>query len=339
MKTAVYYSNRDIKVEECPVPSILEDEILVDVEASGICGSDLMEWYRLPKAPVVLGHEVSGKIVKKGEKVRKFRVGDRVVVTHHVPCNTCEYCLTGRHTVCRFIKETNFYPGGFAEYLRIPGVNVDRGTFHLPDNLSYEEGTFTEPLGCVVRGQRLAGSGPGKSVAVIGSGVTGLLNLQYAIFKGAAYTCAVDISDFKLKTARRFGADAAYHADDDIAARIRQDNRGMLADIVIVCAGVESAIRQALDIVEKGGTLLFFAPAAPGLELSLDFNEFWWSGVKLLSSYAAAPEDLLLSLKLLSHRRINVRDMITHRLPLTETPEGFSLMLNSADSLKVIINP
>ena len=108
MKVSMYYNNQDVRFEELPVPEIGDGEVLMQVESSGICGSDLMEWYRLPKAPLVLGHEVAGKIVKTGKNVSKFKEGDRIVTTHHVPCNSCVYCLSDRHTVCPYIKETYF---------------------------------------------------------------------------------------------------------------------------------------------------------------------------------------------------------------------------------------
>lgn len=339
MKAAVYYNNNDIRIEEYPVPGISGDELLIRVEASGICGSDLMEWYRVPKAPLVLGHEVTGTVVEKGKYVNGFHEGDRVVVTHHVPCNTCRFCLSGRHTNCDFIRSTNFDPGGFAEYLRIPGINVDRGTFRLPEGVSFEEGTFTEPLGCVVRGQRLADMSPGKSVAVIGSGVTGILNLQYSIALGAAFTCAIDISDNKLQFAKDFGASEVYNADDNVAGLIKSRNDGMLADLVVVCTGAESAVYQGFDIVEKGGTVLLFAPGSPGFEFSVNFNRLWWSGIRVVSSYAAAPHDMREALDLISNNRVNVSDMITDRIALSDISEGFRSAERSDNNLKIVVLP
>jgi len=339
MKAAVYYSNNDIRIEDYPVPDISHGELLLKVQSSGICGSDLMEWYRKPKAPVVLGHEVAGEIAEVDKSVTKFREGDRVVVTHHVPCNTCHYCLTGRHTNCEMIKQTSFYPGGFAEYLKVPEINVDRGTFLLPDNVSYDDATFTEPLGCVIRGQRIAGMSPGKSVAVIGSGITGLLHLQYSISLGAGFTCAVDVNDFKLDSALKFGASQAYNAGDDIKEKIKKNNSRMLADLVIVCAGAESAIYQAFDIVENGGTVLYFAPSVPDLEIKLNFNKLWWSGVNIVSSYAASPADLLVALDMISQGRVNVADMITHRLPLSDISDCFKMVERSEKSLKILVKP
>jgi len=339
MKVLTYYNNHDIRLEERPVPEIKDGEILMKVESSGICGSDLMEWYRLPKAPLVLGHEVAGQVVKTGKYVSEFKKGDRIVATHHVPCNTCMYCLSDRHTVCPYIKETYFDPGGFSEYVRLPQINVNSGTFLLSDGVSYDEGSFVEPLGCVVRGHRLAGFEVGMSTAVIGSGVTGMLNLQYAVSQGAGYTCAIDVNEFKLKLAKKFGADRVYTAyDENISKKMRKDADALM-DFVIVCTGAESAIDLALSIVEKGGTILFFAPSDPQYELKINFNELWWSGIKTVSSYAAAPKDLKLALNLIRYKRLNLADMITHRLPLDEGMKGFNIVEESKESLKVILNP
>jgi len=171
MRVAMYYNNNDVRLEEMPVPRIGPGEILVKVIASGICGSDVLEWYRIKKAPIVLGHEIAGEIVEVGEGVGKVKEGDRVFVSHHVPCNTCRYCRSGNHTVCETLHTTNFDPGGFAEYIRAPRINVDQGTFILPDEITFEDGSFVEPLACVVRGQRVAGFRPGMSVLVLGSGM------------------------------------------------------------------------------------------------------------------------------------------------------------------------
>ncbi len=339
MKVLTYYNNSDVRLEDLPVPKIGDREILMKVESSGICGSDLMEWYRLSKAPLVLGHEVAGWVARTGQHVSGFKSGDRITATHHVPCNTCDYCLSDRHTICPSIKETYFDPGGFSEYIRLPEINVDRGTFLLADGVSFDEGSFAEPLGCIVRGHRVAGFKVGMRVAVIGSGVAGLLNLQYAVSQGAGYTCAVDVNEFKLDFAEKFGAEQVYLASDGkISEKIRK-NSGMLMDFVIVCTGAESAIDLALSIVEKGGTILFFAPSEPEYEFKVNFNKLWWSGVKIVSSYAAAPKDLQLALELIRRKRVNVLDMITHRLPLSEGARGFEIAQESKESLKVIINP
>jgi len=335
----MYYNNKDVRLEKMPKPRIGPRELLVKVMACGICGSDVMEWYRLPKAPLVLGHEATGEIVEVGEGVDRFKVGDRVFVSHHVPCNTCRYCLSGHHTACETLHTTNLDPGGFAEYFRVPPINVDRGTFLLPKEISFEDGTFIEPLGCVLRGQRKAHIQPGHTVLVMGSGISGLLHIQIARVLGAARVIAADINEYRLEAARRFGADATIYAEEDVPARLRRVNENRLADHVIVSTGALSALTQALHCVDRGGTVLYFAPTEPGVDIPIPFNHFWSNQMTLTTSYAASPADVATAIELIRARRINVHDMITHRLSLAEAGLGFKLVAEAKESIKVIIEP
>ncbi len=336
----MWYNNQDVRLEEMPTPQIGPGELLVRVLASGICGSDVMEWYRLDRAPLVLGHEIAGEIVEVGDGVERYKEGERVSAAHHVPCNTCRYCLSGHHTVCDTLRQTNFDPGGFAEYIRLPAINVDRGVFMLPDEVSYEEATFIEPLACVLRGQRLTHMSPGNSVLVIGSGIAGLLHVQLARTLEAGRVIATDINDYRLEAAQRFGADVAIHAGDDLPARLRQVNDGRLADLVIVCIGATSAITQALQSVERGGTVLLFAPTEPGVAIPISINElFWRNDVTLTTSYAGSPADYMAALELIRAHHICPGEMITHRLSLAETGLGFQLVAGAQNSIKVIIEP
>ena len=340
MRVARWYNNRDIRIEDMPRPQVGTGELLVRVEACGICGSDVMEWYRLDRAPLVLGHEIGGQITAVGKGVARYRQGDRVTAAHHVPCNTCHYCLSDHHTVCDTLRQTNFYPGGFAEYLLLPAINVDRGVFPLPDEVSYEEATFVEPLACVLRGQRRAKMPPGSNVLVIGSGVAGLLHVQLARTLGAGRVIATDIIPYRLEAARQFGADVAIHAEEDLPTRLRQVNQGLLADLVIVCAGASSAVAQALQAVERGGTVLLFAPTNPGVTIPVSINElFWRNDITLTTSYAGSPADHQEALELIRAGTIPVHRMITHRLSLTETGVGFQLVAEAQNSIKVIIEP
>ncbi|MEW6143323.1 MAG: zinc-dependent dehydrogenase [Chloroflexota bacterium] len=341
MRTAVWYSNRDVRLEERPKPQIGPGEVLVRIEASGICGSDVMEWYRRGKAPLILGHEVAGTVAEVSDGVKDWKVGDRVVASHHVPCGRCHYCRTGHETACEtLLSKTKFDPGGFCEFTRLFPINVEKGLFHLPDNLTYEEGTFAEPLGCVLRGQRRAGVKPGASVLIIGSGISGLLHIRLARATGAALIVATDVSDYRLNAAKRFGADAAVHARNYSPNVFRSANSGRLADIVIVCAGAVSAVEQALESVDRGGSVLFFAPTMPGETVPLSvINTFWRTDVTLTTSYAAAPADFVEALDLMKTGKVHLRDMITHRLGLAETDLGFKLVSDAGNSIKVIIEP
>ncbi|MFH1860650.1 MAG: zinc-dependent dehydrogenase [bacterium] len=340
MRVAMYYSNQDVRIQEMPVPEISSNEILLKIEASGICGSDVMEWYRIHRVPLVLGHEVAGTIVQTGNDVKQYKVGDRISVSHHVPCNACHYCMRGHQTVCNTLKTTNFDPGGFAEFVRLPAINVDRGVYPLPDHVSFEKATFIEPVACVLRGQRLAGIQTGQKVLVIGSGIAGLLHIHLARISGASQVIATDVSDYRLEAARRFGADAAIQAKDDIPARVREINNGYLADLVIICTGAPSAILQALHSVERCGTVLFFAPTDKGVTIPLSINElFWRNEISLVSSYAGDFRDHMTALDLIGTGRIQVQEMITHRLKLSETGLGFQLVTKAQDSIKIIIEP
>lgn len=339
MRVAMYYNNNDVRLEEIPTPKISPGEILVKVIASGVCGSDVLEWYRIKKAPLVLGHEISGEIVEIGEGVDQYDVGDRVFVSHHIPCNTCRYCLRGYHTACETLHTTNYDPGGFSEYIRIPRINVDRGVFVLPDELTYDQGVFVEPLGCVIRGQRIANLRPGQSVLILGSGISGMLHLLLAGALGAGKIITTDVTDYRLNMARQFGADAAIDAREYTPDHLRDINDGRLADLVIVCTGAPSAFDQALKSVDRGGTVLCFATTEPDVQLSVPINEFWRNEIKLMPSYGNAPLDAIKAIELLRTRRVPVDNMITHHLPLKDTGLGFRLVAEGGDSMKVIIEP
>lgn len=338
MRAAVYYNNKDVRLEERPRPSIGPGEALVRIEASGICGSDVMEWYRIKKAPLVLGHEIAGTIVETGAGVTRFKAGDRVTVAHHVPCNTCKYCLAGNHSVCDTLRTTNFDPGGFCEYVRVPAINVDRGTFILPENVSFADGTFVEPLGCVVRAFRMARFTPGMSVLVIGSGMSGLLHIKLAKALGAGRIIATDINDFRLKAAKSSGADLCMRADTDVPGGVKAA-LGSLADLVIICAASDSAISQGLKSVDRGGTVILFAPKEPGATYPMPLFDLWRDNITIINSYASPPYDTQVALDLIAAGRVAVADMVSHRLGLGEAQTGFRLAAEARESIKVIIEP
>jgi L-iditol 2-dehydrogenase len=339
VRVAVYYNNADVRLEEHPRPAVGPGEILLRVEASGICGSDVMEWYRVRETPRVLGHEVAGTVEETGDGVTRFRPGDRIVTTHHVPCNHCRYCLTGRHSVCEMLRTTHFDPGGFSELIRLPAANVERGTFLLPDHVSAEEGSFVEPLACVIRAQRISGLRAGQSVAVLGSGISGALHIQAARAMGAGRILATDPSPFRREAARRFGADEVISSGEDVPSRVRGSNGGRGADQVLVCTAALPAVEQAFRCVDRGGTILLFAPVPPGVEFPVPLHDLWNDGVTLTHSYAGPPADMLTALDLIAAGRVNVAGMVTHRMGLDRAQEGFHLVASAADSLKVILDP
>jgi L-iditol 2-dehydrogenase len=339
MLVAVYHNNKDVRIEDVPKPEIGSDEILLKVMASGICGTDVVEWYRLPKAPRVLGHEATGIIDEVGENVTKYKVGDRVFVSHHVPCNQCRYCRKDAHTACETLHTTNYYPGGFSQYIRVPKINVETGVYKLSPNMSYEEGTFIEPLACAVRGQRLADIQKGDTVLIIGSGMAGILHIQLAKLKGVKKVFAADINPDRLKLAEKFGADHVIDAKEDLPQQLKDLNDGIAADKVIVCTGATQAALTALDCVDRGGTILYFAVPDPTVKIPIPITQFWRNETTIRTSYGAAPRDLEEALQILAKKQVNVEDMITHRLDIREIAEGFRLVAEAGKSLKVIIEP
>lgn len=339
MKAAVYYNNNDIRIEEMPVPEIGPGEILVRIESSGICGSDVMEWYRLKKAPLVLGHEIAGTVERVGAEVDRFSPGDRVSVAHHVPCEECRYCLKEKYSLCDTLRTTNFDPGGFAEFVRVPDINVEKGTFIIPDGLSFDAAAFIEPLACVVRGMGVARFTKGDSVLVLGSGISGLLFIKLLKAKGAGRIVATDIDPARLEAAKRMGADEVLDATEAVPERLKELNDGRLFDLAVTCAGVEPVVLQALRSVDRGGTILLFAPLAPGVEITMPFFDVWRDQITIVSTYAGPPGDSREAMDLLASGEIEVEDMITHRLPLDRTAEGFRLVAEGSESIKVMIKP
>jgi len=339
MRVAMYYNNKDVRLEDLPIPQISDAELLVKVKASGICGSDVLEWYRLKKAPLVLGHEITGEIAQVGKDVKGYKVGDRVFVSHHVPCNSCYYCLNGNHTVCQTLQTTNYYPGGFAEYIRVPAINVQRGVFLLPDNVSFEEGTFIEPLACVLRGQRMVQLKPRQSVLILGAGISGLLHLLTAQAQAAGPIILTDISEFRLKIAKSLGATAVINAKEDIVSMLRKVNDHRLADQVIICTGATSAFMQSLQSVERAGTILCFAACEPGVTLPVPVNDFWRNSIKIMHSYGGAPLDIVQAIEMLKAKTVDVKKLITHSLSLAEAAKGFELVAEAKECIKVILKP
>ncbi len=346
MKIARYYSNDDVRVDEMLKPIIGPGEFLVKVKKSGICGSDILEYYRFAKMKklgvnsLVLGHEIAGDVVEISNTIKHLKVGDRVFVSHHVPCFECHYCKQGHHTACDLLHNTNFDPGGFAEYVRVPKVNIEKkGVYILDKNVSYEEAVFIEPLGCVCRAQRLANVKKGLTVLILGSGVSGILHIQLAKLRGVKKIIATDINEFRLQKAKKFGADAVFHANEDITTELKRVNEGRLADIVIVCAGALSAAKQALECAASGSKIIFFAVPKPGINLEVPINDYWRNEITIMTSYGAAPEDLDEAYNWILSKRINVIDIITHRFPLSKVGEAFKVVCEAGESLKVILEP
>ena len=335
MKVSMWYNNKDIRIEEVPTPKPGRKEILVKIISCGICGSDIVEWYRLPRAPLIQGHEIGGEIVEVGESVKNFRPGDKVFVAPKVPCMECYYCKNEHYPVCSNIKDR--MPGGFAEYVLVPGSLVENGTYLLPNNVTCDQSTFIEPLACVVRAQRLAGAKNDQTVMVIGCGMSGLLHIKLAKTKKCRII-ATDINKKRLEFAKQIGADFTINAKEDVPERLIAENKKK-ADVVILCSSAVSAVEQAWKCVDKGGVIVFFAVPGPDKVVTIPINNFWTKEIRIITSYYCGPPDIVDAIKLIESGEIKVDDIITHKLPLKDTAKGFQLVMDGNESLKVIIKP
>ncbi len=336
MKVAVYYRNDDIRIEERPIPVISDKEILVRMRASGICGTDVMGWYRIKKAPRILGHEMAGEIASVGKSVEGFKNGDRVFVSHHVPCYKCRDCAQGNYTACESLHTGNYDPGGFSEFIRIPEENVRYGTLILPEKVNFEDAAMIEPLGCTIAGQNQAGLKEGQTVLIIGSGVSGLQHIQLAKIKKTT-VIATDIDEYRLKMAAEFGADHVINANNYSVEKLRRINNDRLADIVIVCTAAKQAIADAISSVERKGKILFFAVS--NTDIAIPSVRFWRDEITVTFSYGASPDDLRKALELINSSTINVGKMITHRVSISNIKQGFKLVSEAKNSLKVVVIP
>ncbi len=336
MKVANWYNNNDIRIEAVPMPRPGAKEMLVQVKSCGICGSDIVEWYRLPRAPLVPGHEIGAEVVEVGADVDKYKPGDRVFIAPKVPCMQCDYCRNGHFPVCSTIGDR--LPGGFAEYILAPPALIEHGTYLLPDNVTYDQSTFIEPLACVVRAQRLADIQPNQTVMVLGCGMSGMLQVQLAAAKNCR-VIATDINPGRLKLAKSVGAGMTIDAaDENVMKRLLEEN-GKPADIVLLCTSAPTAVEQAWQCVDKGGAVVFFTVPGPDKQVTVPINDFWTREIRILTSYYCGPPDIVDAISLIEAGTITVDNMITHRLPLKDIAKGYQLVMDGRESIKVIIKP
>ena len=344
MLAVEYHSNEDVRVVELPVPEIGPGELLVRLRACGLCASDVMEWYMRPRAPLYPGHEPVGVVAAVGEGISQgqFSVGQRVFFHHHVPCMVCHFCRRGSFSQCATFRATRLYPGGLAEYIRVPAQNVQLDVLPLPDDLSFEAATLIEPLACCVRGINRAGIQPGDSVLVLGAGSNGLLLAQLAQQRGAARVIIVDSIPYRLQRAREMGIDHVLNLqaggrETSLLEQLLAVNDDHKADIVLVTPSSISAMELALALVGPGGTVLLFAPPPPEAMLPIKPNYLFFQEISLHTSYSAGPYETRLALELLRNGRIRPETVITHRFPLREAAQAFRLVANPGEALKAVI--
>jgi L-iditol 2-dehydrogenase len=338
MKVAKLYSFNDIRLEDIPIPEVGPKEALLKTKASGICSGDVMPWYIEKKAPLVLGHEPSGELVEVGKDVTSFRPGDRVFVHHHAPCFTCRHCKRGDYVQCDTWRKTRIIPGGISEYILIPEINLENDTLNLPDSLSYEDGTFIEPLACVIKGLKRVRIKHGDIVLVIGLGFMGILNGIIAKKYGAGKVIGADIVPYRLERALKLGlGDVINVSKVSLKEALKEITGGEMAQIVIAGPNSVDAIRDGLSSIGEGGIILMFAPVKPDERLTIDPNELYFKDISIVTSYSCGPTDTAEALEIIKEGTVRAEKLVTHRFPIEKTAEAFRLTAEARDSLKCVI--
>ena len=338
MKAVRIDASGGVGVVEMPEPAIGPGEALLRTRVSGICGSDLLDWYVKGKAGSVLGHEVAGEIVRVGEGVTDFEPGDRVVPHHHAPCFACRECEAGQYVHCAEWRSSRLDPGGMAELVRIPAGNLEHDTRKIPENVSDEEASFTEPLATVVKAFRRGRFAAGRSFFCVGLGTTGQLALRLARATGAARVAGADRVASRLALARESGADEIVDVDrEPLAAGARRHSEGRGFDFVFVCPGKPEVIREAVEAAAPGGTVLVFTMAAPGQTWVADLNELYFREAAVIPSYSCGPDDTREALAAIASRRVAVADLVSHRFGIDAAEQAFARARRAEGSMKVVI--
>jgi L-iditol 2-dehydrogenase len=326
-----------VSVVELPRPAIGPGEALVRTRISGICGSDLLDWYVRQKAGSVLGHELSGTVVEVGEGVRGFGPGDRVVPHHHAPCLACPACASGRYVHCPEWRSSRLDPGGMAEFVRIPAGNLAHDTLRVPDGLSDEEASFTEPLATVVKAFRRGRFEAGRSLLCVGLGTTGQLAIRLGLALGASVVAGADRVDSRLEAAVRSGAGTGIDVRrEGIAGGAKRATGGRGFDFVLVGPGKREVVAEAFAAVAAGGTLLLFTMAPPTEEWSVALHDLYFREVSVVPSYSCGPDDTREALRLLADRRVPAADLVTQRYSIAEAAGAFARAREPEGSMKVV---
>ncbi len=346
MRAGVYRGKGQVVVETVPIPEIGEGELLFRVAACGICGTDIKKIHHgFVNPPQVLGHELAGTVVKVGRGVTKFKPGDRVVSFHHIPCGDCFYCERKLFSQCAGYKKTGLTAGfgdpnggGFAEYVRAMPWIVERGMIAVPDDVTFEEATFVEPVNTCLKAVRKARVAKGETVLVIGQGPIGMLLMILAKYEGAE-VYASDPMPGRRAAGLRFGAKEVFDpTGGKLLDEVRKRTEGRGADVVMVAVPNPSLVPEALALTRPGGRVLLFAHNDPVMQLGFPAAAVGVEEKEILGSYSASVDDQAESAALVFERRLPVRELISHRFPLERIAEGLELAARPADNtLKVVI--
>ncbi len=341
MKAVRFWAPNDIRYEEVPTPKLNEGEILVQIKAALTCGTDVKTFRRghpvlIKETPSGFGHEFSGIVYAKDDAVEKFNIGDRVVCANSAPCGECFYCKRGEYELCENLELLN---GAYAQYIAIPKRIVEKNTLIIPDELTFAEAAFCEPLSNVVHGIAKTPIKPNDVVGVMGLGPIGLMFCKLAKLKGAK-VIAIGRNPIKLKMAHEFAeADLVidinkYSNPEEIIINNTNEKRGL--DVAIECVGLPEMWEKMFSLVRKGGYVHFFGGCASGSSINLDTRRLHYDEVKIISSFHHTPKYFREALDLIASHKIDVAKLITKHMDMKYAKKAIE-MHRDGEAVKILL--
>ena len=342
MDAAIVKSNSNVEIKNVEKPHVGSGDILVKMRACGICGSDVEKVFGKYGQPSMrLGHEPAGMITQVGSEVSNFVVGDRVFTHHHVACysDDCHECNHGNETMCKKYYESNLEPCGLADEYVVPEWNVKHGgVLKIPDSMSFEDAAMIEPLACCIRAWNKFTHKNNDSIAVLGIGPTGIMHALLAKIYGFEKIFCLDFNEFRLDFAKKFETTTINSGNTNALGQIKSETANQGVDVVIVATSNLNALKDAVNFVRKGGTIVMFGVPSKGAIIDLDMNEIYSKGITIVNSYAASDFDTKEALEKISNKQINVSQLITHKYNLQECQEAFVHAKSGDNAMKIIIS-
>ena len=345
MSAGVYRKKGIVRVEEVPVPEVGDGEVLIKVAACGVCGTDIKKiFHAYVPPPQILGHELAGAVVAVGRGVTRWKLGDRVMSFHHIPCGKCFYCGRRLFSQCKQYKTTGltagFTPngGGFAEYVKAMPWVAEQGIVALPDNVTFEEATFIEPINTIVKAVQKARVTAGETVLIIGCGPIGLQLLMVANLEGAKLYTSDPMAVRRAKSLTLGALESFDPSSGKLVEEIKARTDGRGADAVLVAVAHPSVVVEALAAARPGGRVLLFAANDPVTRIEFPASAIGIDEKEILGSYSAAVDIQQAAADLVLNKKLPVMEIVTHRFPLARIQEGLDLAVKpTAESLKILV--
>lgn len=338
MKVAMFTAPGQVEIQEMARPTVKEGEILVKVDACGVCATDvktILKGHRVWKPPRVMGHEIAGHIVEINGPSH-LKVGDRVVVAPYVPCGHCYLCMRGEETQCEHLFDEQPDPGGFAEFVRCPQRLAERGLIPIPDGLSSAVATLAEAIACAIRAVRDSRVVPGTRVLVVGDGPMGLINAAAARAYGADKVILSGLSPERLKVAQRHYADVIVNIEEvDLKRIVEDETEGHGADVVIVAVASPAVVRNSLALVRRGGTLNIFAGQPAGSTIEMDLSEIHYTEMTITGSFGSSPATIREALNMAAHR-VDFTPIVTREFQISDFMEAIQYSV-SMEGLRAVV--